>query len=231
MRLILIAIDGASKRNGKPDCTSCGTAWIQTIDGDLLFQSKFEEGSTSQRGELNGLIIALQYAWEHALPEEDIIIITDSQYVHNSVSYGWCYKWRRSGWINADGQDTKNSDLWEVVCELLDQINERSIHDNCVFLEWLKGHSIHYTPGNIRKAMNIDPEGLELFNRVTSVANRPADIANIIKRVNGKRKEHSFAAVPGYVALEWAIANTMADCIAYYIVNLFDKALQENIEK
>lgn len=213
---ILIAIDGACKRNGKPDCMSVGAAWIQTSEGDLKYRHIFETESTSQRGEINGLIAALKYAVEEGIPQGDIIIITDSQYIYNSVMLEWCYKWRDNGWANADGQETKNKDLWAIVCVFLDELNRLGER---VFLEWTKGHMVHYTKGNIKKAMLVDANGIELFSRITTMANRPADRQNIINKFNKERNEHGCISVPENVALDWAIANATADGIAFYIVN------------
>lgn len=216
MSEILIAIDGACKRNGKPDCMSVGAAWIQTEDGNLFYKSKFETESTSQRGEINGLMEALKYAHSYSRPDEHVIIITDSQYLYNTVMLGWCFKWRENGWVNADGQETKNADLWEAISVLLDLINELGER---VFMEWTKGHMVHYTKGNIKKAMLVDANGIELFSRITTMANRPADRQNIINKFNKERNEHGCISVPENVALDWAIANATADGIAFYIVN------------
>lgn len=213
---MLIAIDGACKRNGKPDCMSVGAAWIQTEGGELKYKHIFETESTSQRGEINGLIAALQYAAKYSNYTEHIIIVTDSQYLYNSVMLEWCYKWRENGWTNADGQATKNADLWAAVCALLDTINHGAER---VFLEWTKGHMVHYTKGNVKKAMKVDPEGIELYSRITTMANRPADRQNIINRFNKERGDHGCMVVPEDIALEWAIANATADGIAFYIVN------------
>lgn len=231
MRAIIIAIDGACKRNGKPNCTSAGAAWIGTEAGEYLFRSKFELESTSQRGEINGLIEALKYAADYSYSEEVIVIITDSEYLLNTVGLGWCYKWRENGWKNADGNDTKNADLWSIVCMLLDKINHT---EERVYIEWIKGHCIHYTPGNIRRAMLEDDTGLELYSKIITKAHMPADIDNIINKVIGERREHGKMVLPRETALEWAIANTMADCLAYYIANEFDKlylkAQEQNLD-
>lgn len=216
MSEILIGIDGACKRNGKPDCMSVGAAWIQTEDGNLLYETKFEAGSTSQRGEINGLICALKYALDNATPHEYIIIVTDSQYLYNTVMLEWCFKWRENGWTNADGADTKNADMWNDICGYLDALNK---DQDRVFMEWTKGHMVHYTKGNIKKAMVADPTGIELYSRLTTMANRVADRNNIIKRFNSERNEYGCMTVPHDTALEWAIVNATADGIAFYVVN------------
>lgn len=219
---MLIATDGACKRNGKPDCLSTGVAWIQTESGNYLFKAKIEMESTSQRGEINGLLEGLKYATHNAAPNEDIIIISDSEYLCNTVSLGWCYKWRDNGWTNADGQATKNADLWNHACNYLSVLNQ---HHERVFIEWTKGHTVHYTAGAIKQALAIDPTAIELFTRVTTMANRIADRDNIINRFLKERIEHSKLAVPREIALEWAIANCMADSLAGYIVKLADEQI------
>ena len=55
---MLIAIDGACKRNGEPDCFSTGVAWFITDTGDMFFKAACETQSTSQRGELSGAELA-----------------------------------------------------------------------------------------------------------------------------------------------------------------------------
>lgn len=218
---MLIATDGACKRNGTPQCSSIGVAWIETEDGQLLYKSKFETQSTSQRGEINGLLEALRYAVEHASDEEDIIIITDSEYLYNTVMLDWCFKWRASAWVGGQGP-VKNPDLWKEVCELLDKLNVQAPR---VFLQWTKGHLIHYTPGNIKQAMLVDPEGLELYKRISAVANRPADIQRIINDFAHQRRTHDKPVPPPATCLEWAVANTMADCLAGYLVAVLDSVV------
>lgn len=216
---MLIACDGACKRNGQPSCASAGVAWIQTDDGKMLYKSKFETCSTSQRGEIYGLLEGLKYAVDNIAAFEDVIIITDSEYLYNTVSLDWCHKWKRNGWYNADGNVTKNADLWEQCCNLLDNLNKDG---DRVYMQWTKGHCIHYTPGNTKVAMLFDSSGVELYSRVTTMANRIADRKNIIDRFLKERKEHNQSETPEHIALEWAIANTMADLIATYVVTVFD---------
>ena len=62
--MLLISIDGACRRNGKPDCVSAGGVFIQQFDSKLNLQqtsilSNYETASTNQRGELLALLTAL----------------------------------------------------------------------------------------------------------------------------------------------------------------------------
>ena len=223
---MLIATDGACKRNGDPTCVSTGVAWIfdeGAVDpsASMLFKAKFEHESTSQRGELNGITEALEYALEHTDDDEPVIIITDSEYMFNTIEKRWIQRWARQDWLGADGLTVKNVDMWKHVNKLLMQNN---LIDR-VFMQWTKGHLISYTPGNTKKAMLADQTGIELYTRIQAVANRPADKPRIIRDFNRNRADHGFSFVPDENALEWAIANTVADCLASYLVKTFDDLL------
>jgi len=218
---ILIAIDGACKRNGDPTCSSSGVAWIETKDGDLLFKAKFETCSTSQRGEVNGLLEALHYAVDNASKDEDIIIITDSEYLYNTVTLNWVGKWQANNWMGAMGK-VKNSDLWDTAWKYLSKLNTPNER---VFMQWTKGHLLHYTTGNIKKAMMADQTGIELFTRISAIANRPSERTRLIKEFNRERAEHDKECPPDEIALAWVIANTVADSIASYIVQMMDNLM------
>jgi ribonuclease HI len=59
-----------------------------------------------------------------------MIIVSDSQYVVNTIKKNWARKW-----INEKDTTKKNLDLWCKVIKLIDY------HD--VTIEWTKGHSIN----------------------------------------------------------------------------------------
>lgn len=215
---MMISIDGACKRNGTPECAAVGVAWVVTEAGDMFYVSQFENtGSTSQRGELFGLLQALTQA-RAADPDEDIIIITDSEYLYNTVTKDWLHSWQRFNWWGGGGP-VKNKDIWEQICYELDRLNANGER---VFMQWTKGHIIHYTPGLIKQAMVQDSKGIELWMRINSVASRPADKPRIIADFNRKRKEHGHHAPPDDVAFDWACMNCMADALASFLSTLLD---------
>lgn len=213
---MLIAIDGACKRNGEPDCFSTGVAWIMRETGEMLFKAGYETQSTSQRGELTGLLLALEYAVETATAAEEVVILTDSEYMYNTIAKDWALKWRRSNWIGGQGVTVKNVDMWQKVVKLLDELQDR------VFMQWTKGHMVHYTPGNIKKAMTFDPTGVELYTRICNVASRPGDKPRIIKDFNSNRVTHGHISVPDEIALEWACCNAQADALASFLCKTMD---------
>jgi ribonuclease HI len=224
---MMIATDGACKRLGKPDCTSTGVAWIKTDDGRMLFKAYFEEESTSQRGEIHGLLEALEFARDNRMdPEEDVIIITDSEYLLNTVGLDWCFKWKNAGWITGSGDRAKNQDLWEKACELIEQIGKAYI-----YMQWTKGHLVDYTPGNTKAAMLQDPSGVELYTRIATLAMRPSERARIVKDFNDNRIRHDKDAVPDQVAIEWVVANVTADVLAAYVETVWDAAYLAKLPK
>ena len=63
--MLTISIDGACRRNGKPDCTaSGGVFYYGNTDGVKRcgVLSAYEYNSTNQRGELLALLKALDFA-------------------------------------------------------------------------------------------------------------------------------------------------------------------------
>ena len=92
-------------------------------------------------------------------------------------------------------------------------------------MQWTKGHLLHYTTGNIKKAMMADQTGIELFTRISAIANRPSERTRLIKEFNRERAEHDKECPPDEIALAWVIANTVADGIASYIVQMMDNLM------
>lgn len=220
---MLIATDGACKRNGDPTCSSIGVAWIVNEEGhsdSMLFKARFERGSTSQRGEINGLLEALEYAKDNLLPDETLTIVTDSEYLYNTIEKDWIRRWVLQNWIGASGP-VKNPDMWKQIAELLDSPQL----DGNVFMQWTKGHLISFTKSATNSAMRADVSGVELYDRITSVATRPADIERIVRDFNINRRDHGYIQVPKEAAIEWAVCNTVADTLASYLINTFDDLL------
>ena len=147
--MIQIAIDGASKGNGKVDCIS-GSGVVVIHDGIYKTVMMHEEGSTNQRGEINALILALRYCSQY--PSEEAQIITDSEYILNTVTKEWYKSWVSRGWLTKDGNPVKNQDLWESVAGLLEQDHDAPL------LYHIKGHLI---PDGGQTAMNLLDEGVD----------------------------------------------------------------------
>lgn len=219
---MIVAIDGAVKKPGTPDCLSVGCALFPEASPDSLYAAKVESrDTTSQRGEINGLICALQRAIDDGLTNDDVIIITDSQYLHDTVVYEWITKWKNAGWIAANGEPPKNLDQWKRVDELLTTLDSRFV---TVSMQWTKGHLFRYPAGKIAACMKEDYTGATLLSSINTLMSVATAKSTVVKAFNKERSEHGFAFLPDTLAAEYVLYNTTVDAIAVYIANLAQAA-------
>lgn len=218
---MLISTDGACKRPGTPECSAIGVAWVKTDDGDLYYTSRYETAqSSSQRGELMGLICALEEA-KKAPTDETIVIVTDSEYLYNSVMLDWYQKWYRNNWVGATGP-VKNSDLWKTIHHLIRHELEHDPNETRVILQWTKGHLMTYTKTNAKKAIVADPSGVELFSRIQAMCSRPSETDRIIDDFLYNYRQQAYIAPPREICLEYVMMNVMADKLAEFLVGTLD---------
>lgn len=210
---MIMGTDGACKWGGTPECVSCGVAVIHT-DERTYYMSKIEDHSTSQRGELNGLLLGLHEAVEHN-DNEDVIIITDSEYLHNAVMKEWCYKWKANDWIGSNGERVKNVDKWMEIVELIDKLRAQQ---RDVFLQWTKGHLISgLSPAIVKRIMQQDVTGLGLISQIQTIADRVSEHDRIVEDFNKHRMKNDAHIMPAETAIEWTVLNVAADLIAGFI--------------
>lgn len=222
---MIISTDGACKRNGSPQCSSAGVAWVVKDNGEMYFKATYESsGSTSQRGEINGLLCALDIAIaEGVCDEEVVVIVTDSEYLCNTVRLGWSFKWEANGWMGAQGP-AKNADLWKEVNRRLRVLN--GTEGDRVFMSWTKGHLMSYTAANTKRAMAEDSEGIELYSRILSIANRPSDHDRIISDYQANLRDHQEIVVADpEECITRVTMNVMADCLAGYVVQSMENVV------
>jgi ribonuclease HI len=113
---VIIFTDGACKGNPGPG----GWAAVLKFDGQEKIVSGHDPRTTNNRMELMGAIKGL----EAAPADREIILLSDSSYVVNTMTRGW----RRNA----------NHDLWERL--------DRACRDRKVTWKWVRGHQ--GTPGN-----------------------------------------------------------------------------------
>lgn len=223
---LVIAIDGACRRNGKPDCVSSGGVFIEEYDEqnnlvDTKMLSVWEVESTNQRGELNALFTALDYIYKSGKPAQ---IITDSEYMFNTMTKSWCLGWSGRGWLTASGDPVKNSDLWKkiykVYCECIDVGIEPMFYH-------IKGHCIPFGKVTANTLLSKDDTGkallTEVYLKYDSVCKtsrvKELEAANeLSNRNNGfKLTEESLR--------HFVVINTMADAIATKCVDAADSLM------
>jgi ribonuclease HI len=122
---ITAAADGSALGNPGP----AGWAWY--VNDDCWRAGGWPHGTNNQ-GELMA-VLDLFRATAH-VPEEDLRILCDSQYVINSITK-WMPGWKRKGWRKADGKPVLN-------VELLKEL-DRELAGRKYTFEWVKGHAGH----------------------------------------------------------------------------------------
>jgi ribonuclease HI len=122
---ITAAADGSALGNPGP----AGWAWY--VNDDCWRAGGWPHGTNNQ-GELMA-VLDLFRSTVH-LPDEELHILCDSQYVINSVTK-WMPGWKRKGWRKADGKPVLN-------VELLKEIDQALTGRKYTF-EWVRGHAGH----------------------------------------------------------------------------------------
>lgn len=126
-----IYTDGACKGNPGPGGWGALLKW----GGHERELFGGEPATTNNRMELMAVIEALR-ALKRPM---DVVVHTDSQYVHKGITE-WMGNWKARGWKTADRKPVKNVDLWQQLDAL--------VKDHRVRWQWVRGHSGH--PGNER---------------------------------------------------------------------------------
>lgn len=122
---ITAAADGSALGNPGP----AGWAWY--VNDDCWRAGGWPHGTNNQ-GELMA-VLDLFRATAH-IPQEDLRILCDSQYVINSVTK-WMPGWKRKGWRKADGKPVLNVDILKEI--------DRELAGRKYTFEWVKGHAGH----------------------------------------------------------------------------------------
>lgn len=122
---ITAAADGSALGNPGP----AGWAWY--VNDDCWRAGGWPHGTNNQ-GELMA-VLDLFRATAH-VPNEDLRVLCDSQYVINSITK-WMPGWKRKGWRKADGKPVLN-------VELLKEL-DRELAGRKYTFEWVKGHAGH----------------------------------------------------------------------------------------
>lgn len=217
--MLVIAIDGACRRNGKPDCVSSAGVFIQVLnDGRVVgtsTQSTHEHESTNQRGELLALLLALKTVRDAC---QDAQIITDSEYLFNAMTKNWCANWENKGWRTASNEPVKNKDLWELISFVSKQI------ETDVNYYHIKGHCISFGKVTATRLLEDDTSGgylmCEVDKKFDSMAPTKEDTfaaaQDLSLRNNGFR-------LPEEIFKRFVVANTVVDAVATAEVERADR--------
>lgn len=217
-----IAIDGACRRNGAPTCISAGACFIVTYDTETgveqgQAESFHEEPSTSQRGELNGLLQAIEHVHQHPA---DTIIITDSEYLFNTMTKRWVDRWLHNNWTTAQGEPTKNADLWKLIWKLYLDC------ENYITFFHLKGHLLSVGQKKCHELLYHDTTGYELY-----------EWARDTREIKEERRQHAndlsmtnngFTLSPEQLQ-QYAAMNLVADAVANLNIEIVESAQWQSL--
>ena len=120
-----IYTDGAAK--GNPGNGGYGV--VMELVG-TSYKKEFYEGfryTTNNRMELLAVIVGLEKITK---PNMQVLVVSDSKYVVDSVEKKWVFGWEKKGF-----KDKKNPDLWMRFLKIYRQ--------HQVDFKWIKGHNNH----------------------------------------------------------------------------------------
>ena len=127
MKQITVFTDGACSGNPGPG----GYGVILRYNGSEKELSGGFNRTTNNRMEIMGAIVALEALLEPCT----VTIVTDSQYLVNTVEKRWIFSWKARGWKRGRNEPVLNVDLWERLLPLLER--------HRVTFTWIRGHAGH----------------------------------------------------------------------------------------
>ena len=127
MKEVEIYTDGACSGNPGPG----GWGAVLKYGSHRKEISGAESNTTNNRMELTAIIKALEMLKEPC----QVKAYSDSKYVCDALKNGWAVSWQKNGWKKSDKKPALNSDLWQVLLDLI-QIHNFEIN-------WVKGHAGH----------------------------------------------------------------------------------------
>lgn len=130
-----IYCDGSCRKNGTKGAIGAYAFAIVDKERVLRAQAGVEKDTTNQRMELLACIKGYEAVFDvlGASPSDDIIIYTDSAYLHNCYVQKWYERWLINGWMNSKREPVANKDLWIKILPIFNNARAR--------LEKCKGHA------------------------------------------------------------------------------------------
>lgn len=129
-----IYTDGACSGNPGPG------GWATVIyfeGGDVHELGGSDAQTTNNRMEMQAAIAGLKFLLD-AAQTEPISLYTDSEYVLKGITQ-WITGWKRRGWVNSAKKPVLNRDLWEIMDDLHQRVNQQL--DRPVSWIYVRGHS------------------------------------------------------------------------------------------
>ncbi len=222
--MILISIDGACRRNGKPNCLSAGGLFIAEYDDEFnltktSIQTTYELNSTNQRGEMMALKLALHHCYSH---KQSAQIVTDSEYLFNTITKEWVTNWANKGWVTAAGEPVKNKDLWIGI----NAYHQECIKDNLEIVFYhIKGHTLPFGKVTGQSLLAKDLSGYSLFEAVSTKYDDVGLKSEIRQNALELSKKNNGFSLDEDVLKRFVVTNAVADAVATRCVEAADSML------
>ena len=219
--MLVISIDGACRRNGKPNCVSAGGVFIMHYNNALelthtALKSNYELESTNQRGEMLALLTAIDYVYDS---KQSAQVITDSEYLFNTMTKNWCGNWANKGWVTSTGAPVKNKDIWLQIKHAYDKCLAEGIE---LIFYHVKGHAIPFGKVTAKRLLAEDSSGMALYNAVKQKYQAIKDEKDVYGKV-ADLSEKNNGFIPDEVILErFVVTNIVADAVATRCVEAAD---------
>jgi len=219
--MLIISIDGACRRNGKPNCVSAGGVFIMQYNNNLeltqtMLRSNYELNSTNQRGELLALLTALEHVYES---KQSAQIITDSEYLFNTMTKNWCGNWANKGWITSAGEPVKNKDIWLLVKHVYDRCVAENVE---VIFYHVKGHTIPFGKVTAQRLLAQDESGMLLYKAVKQKYAEVFETKEVYKQVAELSEKNNGFAPAQDILERFVVTNIVADAVATKCVEAAD---------
>lgn len=219
--MLIISIDGACRRNGKPNCISAGGVFIMHYNNALelthtALKSNYELESTNQRGEMLALLTAIDYVYDS---KQSAQVITDSEYLFNTMTKNWCDNWANKGWVTSTGEPVKNKDMWLQI---------KHAHDRCLaegielIFYHVKGHTIPFGKVTAQRLLAEDSSGMSLYNAVKQKYHKVKDEKDVYGKVAELSEKNNGFVPEGEILERFVVTNVVADAVATMCVEAAD---------
>jgi len=121
-------------------------AWAYCYSESSGSNSIFHYGSGAQMATTNNVmevqaaLSGIKYFTANQLyaKYKKVTVVSDSQYLCDTIYFGWISNWKRNNWIGSEGKPVKNQELWEELELSINILRQRNI---VVDFRWVKGHN------------------------------------------------------------------------------------------
>ena len=183
---------------------------------DTCIYTNYEVQSTNQRGELLALLTALDKIW---LAKESAQVITDSEYLFNTMTKEWYNNWAKKGWITALGEPVKNKDIWLEIMHAYEKCESAGLE---VTFYHIKGHTVSFGKVTAQKLLAADTSGFALYSAIADKVRTVQLKEGMYDKICELSLKNNGFELEGPILQRFIVTNTVADAVATKCVEAAD---------